>query len=91
MARLSVKVVPGASREGIVGWLGDDLKVRVSAPPEKGKANAAVGKLLAITLKLAKEDVQIVTGQSSSRKVFEFATLDDEELRERLDRALREK
>ncbi len=44
---LKVKVVPGASRTQLSGWLGDMLKVRVSAPPEKGKANAAVEALLA--------------------------------------------
>lgn len=42
-----LKVVPGASRAGVAGALGDRLKVRVAAPPEGGKANAAVEALLA--------------------------------------------
>ncbi|MGI9178416.1 MAG: DUF167 domain-containing protein, partial [Pirellulales bacterium] len=41
-ARLRVKIVPGSSRNEIVGWLGDALKIKVTAPPEKGKANDAV-------------------------------------------------
>ena len=44
--KLKVRVVPGASRSAISGWLDDVLKVRVSAQPEKGKANTAVVVLL---------------------------------------------
>lgn len=39
MGRLSLKLVPGSSRDEVVGWLGDSLKVKVKAPPEKGRAN----------------------------------------------------
>lgn len=42
MGRLAVKVVPGSSRDQIVGRLGDALKIKVTAPAEKGKANTAV-------------------------------------------------
>ena len=40
-----LKVVPGASRSGVAGLLGDRLKVRVAAPPEGGKANQAIEEL----------------------------------------------
>ncbi|MDH3220620.1 MAG: DUF167 domain-containing protein, partial [Gammaproteobacteria bacterium] len=50
--KISLKVVPGASRDAIAGWYGDRLRVRVGAAPQRGKANAAVEKLVAHALGL---------------------------------------
>jgi uncharacterized protein len=77
-------VVPGASRDEVVGWLGADLKVRVAAPPEGGKANAAVVALVAAALALPKGGVRIAAGAASPRKVLEIEGLTDAEIRERL-------
>ncbi len=65
-----VKVVPGASRDRIAGELGDALKIQVSAPPEKGKANAAVATLLARALGVHAKDVSIIRGTTSPRKTL---------------------
>ena len=82
--KLHVKVVPGASRAGIAGWLGDTLRVRVTAPPERGKANAAVEELLASALDLSRDAVRIVAGHASARKLVELSGLPETELRSRL-------
>jgi hypothetical protein len=58
--------------------MGDALKVRVKAPPEKGKANAAVEALLASTLDVGKSAVEVVTGHTSSRKVIRIEGLSRE-------------
>jgi uncharacterized protein (TIGR00251 family) len=81
---LPVKVVPKSSRNRVAGWMGDALKVCVTAPPEKGKANAAVKALLAEKLGIPKESVCIVAGHASPRKTVEIDGLDDAELRRRL-------
>ena len=39
MRHLKVKVVPGSSRNQIVGWLGESLKIKARAPPEQGQAS----------------------------------------------------
>ncbi|NLX04303.1 MAG: YggU family protein [Phycisphaerae bacterium] len=65
-----VKVVPGSTRTKIVGRLGDDLKVAVSAPPEKGKANQALTRFLADRLGLGKNEVQVISGQNNPRKTL---------------------
>lgn len=69
---LAIKVVPGASKSAVAGWLGDELKLRVAAPPEKGKANAAVLKLLATRLGLSVKSLRIIRGQTSARKTVEI-------------------
>lgn len=66
----AVKVVPGASRTRIQGLHGDALKVQVAAPPEHGKANAAVLALLAEALGTTQNQVALVRGASSPRKTI---------------------
>jgi uncharacterized protein (TIGR00251 family) len=72
VARLKIKVVPGASQSCLCGWLGDSLKIRVSAPPERGKANEAVIKLLAKELQLNESALSVISGRASQHKVVEI-------------------
>ncbi len=65
---LRVKVVPGSSRDRLSGMLGDRFKVLVSSPPEGGKANKAVCRLLASKLGLPRSAVSIVSGQTHALK-----------------------
>ena len=83
-ARLNVKVIPGASRNKIAGWIGDAVKIRVQAPPEKGKANAAVIALLAHFLDIPAKQLSICAGHTSQNKVVEVQGVSDAELISRL-------
>jgi uncharacterized protein len=74
-AILCVKAVPGASRDKIVGVLGDCLKVATSSAPEKGRANASIAKTLAKALGVSKRDVEIVAGLTNPRKEFRITGL----------------
>ena len=69
-AVIAVKVVPGSSRDRIVGVLGDCLKIATSAPAEKGRANAAVAAALAGALGVDRRAVELAAGQTSPRKEF---------------------
>ena len=82
--KLAIKVVPGSSRDRIAGWVGDELKVRVTAPPERGKANAAVERLLASALGIPRGSARVVSGMTSARKVVEIADLSQAEVARRL-------
>jgi len=79
--RLAVRVTPKGGRDGVDGWALDAegrpyLKVRVSAPPSDGAANAAVVALLAKTLKRPKSALTIVSGESARLKLIEIDGLD---------------
>ena len=74
--QLRIKVVPGARSEG-VEWMGDVLKVKVRAAPEKGRANVAVEELLARLLAIPQSSVRIAAGFGSPLKTLEISSLPD--------------
>lgn len=80
--------MPKASHDRLVGWVGDALKVRVTAAPERGKANLAVITLLADALGTARECLQLVAGNASERKIVMIRGMSEKELRSRLERVL---
>lgn len=86
---LWIRVQPRASRAEIVGFVdgpqGPELKLRVTAPPVDGEANAAVVALLAKALGLPKGCVEIVTGSTGRRKRLRVHGLALEAIRARLE------
>ena len=81
---LNVKVHPRAKRNTVE--VSDDgaVTIRVTAAPEKGKANIAVVKLLASRLDLPRASVSIIRGHISRNKVVRVSGIEDAELKERL-------
>jgi uncharacterized protein len=67
--RLKLRVSPGARRPGIAGRHGDAWKVRVAEPPEDGRANDAVLRLLAATLDVPRTRLTLVSGHASRDKI----------------------
>lgn len=84
MARITVAVSPGAKRTELVGRHGDGWKARVDAPPEGGRANAALADLLAAALGVRRDQVTVVAGRASRRKIVEIAGLEADEIVRRL-------
>ncbi len=78
---LSVRVQPGAGRSSVVGTIGDELKVRVAAPANEGKANAELVRFLARELGVPRGVVRIARGETARSKVVE---VDDPDGRARL-------
>jgi len=82
--RLSVRIVPRASRDVVVGMRSGALLVRVTAAPVDGAANEALLRLLARRLHLGKGAFKILTGKTSKLKVIEVVGLEEVELLRRL-------
>ena len=81
---LDVLVVPGASREGCAGLLDGRLRIRVRAPPERGRANRAVADLLAARLGVRRSEIELVAGAASRRKTWALPPLAPETVRNAL-------
>ncbi|HZR70977.1 MAG TPA: DUF167 domain-containing protein [Burkholderiales bacterium] len=70
---LSVHVQPGAKATQLAGLHGEDLKVRIAAPPVDGRANAALEELVAGALGVPRRCVRVVKGATSRRKTVHVA------------------
>ena len=67
---LAVKVQPRASANEIGEPLGNELRVKVTAPPVDSAANEAVLRLLVERLDCARNQVELVRGHTSRHKVI---------------------
>lgn len=80
MTRIAVHVTPKSGRDDVAGWRGGELSVRVTAPPEGGKANAAACVVIAKALGVPKSAVRVVRGESSRHKQVEVEGVSNEAL-----------
>ena len=67
--RLTIKAVPNASRDEIVEWTGETLKVKLRAPALEGRANEALCAYLAERLHLPRRCVTLIRGDKSRQKI----------------------
>jgi uncharacterized protein (TIGR00251 family) len=85
---LAVRAQPGARRNGIVGEQNGAIKIAVTAPADRGRANKALEELLAGALGLKKSEVELRSGPTSRDKRFLLRGMTIEEARDRLKTAL---
>ena len=85
---LHVHAQPGAGRTAVAGRHGDALKVKVAAPPEGGRANAALAETLAEAFGVKVAQVTLVSGQTSRVKRFRIEGVDMEHLDRIVERLL---
>ena len=84
---MKVRVQPRASKNLVEGYFGGTFGLRVTAPPENGKANIAVIELLAATLNVNRSRLRIIKGMKSRDKFVGVESLTLEEAARRLNSA----
>ncbi len=70
--RVSVHATPGGRRNHVGGCHDGALRVSVTAPADKGRANKAIAKSLGDALGVKASQIELISGQTSRRKVFEI-------------------
>ncbi len=85
---LRVRVQPRSSKSGIVGVVGDRLKVCVNAPAAEGAANRACREALAKAFRVSKGRVEIVSGHKSREKRILLREVDEEAVSSRISELL---
>ncbi len=80
----SAKVVPGSSKTAVCGLFDGMIKFKVSAPPQKGKANQSLIEFLAKRLGVKKNAVSIISGQTGPVKHVQVQGISRKTLLEKL-------
>jgi uncharacterized protein (TIGR00251 family) len=81
---LSVRAQPNARRNAVLGLQADALKVAVAAPPEDGRANAAIAEVLRQAFGLKRSQVELLSGPTHRMKAFLLREMDAEEVLRRV-------
>lgn len=88
MARLTVRIQPGARRTAWIGWFGEHPKLAVAARPVDGAANEEARRFIAATAGVRDRQVRLVVGAASRAKHFEVDGVDDTTLRASIEAAI---
>ena len=79
--RLRIKAVPRASRSEVAGIHGNEVRIRLAAPPVDGAANEELIRFLADTLSVRRTAIRLVSGQTSRSKVITIVGVAPEQVR----------
>jgi uncharacterized protein YggU (UPF0235/DUF167 family) len=84
VARLTVRVQPGARTTKFTGWYGDHPRLAVAAPPAGGAANDEAQRAIAEWFGVPRRSVRLMIGARSRTKHFDIDGIDDDVVAERL-------
>jgi len=82
--KLTLFIQPKASKNEIIGPHNGALKIKITAPPVDGKANAALIEFLSDVLDVPKRNIEILKGETGRNKSVEILEISEEDLRRKL-------
>jgi len=83
-ARVALLVHPNAARNEVSGFSEGVLRVKIAAPPTRGRANKELTAFLSQLLSVGKSSIKIIRGHTSRNKLITISGLSQEEVRQRL-------
>ena len=83
---IKVKIVPGSSKNKIIGTYNGALKIAITAPPVEGKANKKCIAYLAKYFDIAKSKIEIISGQTSKNKLIRIYDISKKDFLEKLEK-----
>ncbi|AKG53881.1 hypothetical protein DGWBC_1229 [Dehalogenimonas sp. WBC-2] len=81
---IAIRIQPGSAQTIVAGRYGDAIKIKVSAAPERGKANAALIAFLSQQLGVSKDAIDILRGHTSRNKTIAIEGVEEAEVIKRL-------
>ncbi len=83
---IKVKIVPGSSKNKIIGVYNDSLKINITAPPVEGKANKKCIAYLAKYFDVVKSKIEIISGQTSKNKFIKIYDINQKEFLDKIEK-----
>lgn len=85
---IKVKIVPGSSKNKIVGVYNDALKITITAPPVEGKANKKCISYLSKHFDIAKSKIEILSGKNSRNKLIKISNINQNDFLDKLEEVI---
>lgn len=85
LTRIFIKVQPNAGRNQVVDFNNNVWKVKIAAPPDKGKANKEIIEFISDILGLRKDSITILKGETSHNKLIAITGINQEEVTAKLE------
>ncbi len=83
---IKVKIIPGSSKNKIIGAYNDSLKINITSPPVEGEANKKCIAYLAKCFDVAKSKLEIVSGKNSKNKLIKIYDFSQKEFLNKIEK-----